>query len=148
MGLDMYLTGERFLWDDKTEREPVKNRIAEILPEVSTLEVSHVTVEAAYWRKANAIHDWFVKNVQDGVDECQKADVSKEDMQKLLETINAVLADHSKAPELIPTASGFFFGDTSYGEYYFEDLKYTKERLELLLSPAYNKWSFYYRSSW
>ena len=25
----------------------------------------------AYWRKANAIHSWFVENCQDGVDECQ-----------------------------------------------------------------------------
>ena len=26
-------------------------------------------VEVAYWRKANAIHGWFVYNIQDGVDD-------------------------------------------------------------------------------
>ena len=26
--------------------------------------------QIASWRKANAIHKWFVDNVQDGVDDC------------------------------------------------------------------------------
>ena len=24
-----------------------------------------------YWRKANAIHGWFVKNAQQGIDDCR-----------------------------------------------------------------------------
>ena len=38
-----------------------------------------------YWRKANAVHNWFVDNVQDGNDGCKHYWVSKEDLQKLLD---------------------------------------------------------------
>ena len=148
MGLDMYLKAEKFLWDREKEREPVKNKIAEVIPEVAALEVSHISVEAAYWRKANAIHAWFVKNCQEGVDECQNTHVDHEQLQTLLDVVNQVLEKPELAPTLLPTQSGFFFGDTEYGEYYIEDLKYTKERLELLLSEAYKGWDFIYRSSW
>jgi hypothetical protein len=48
-------------------------------------------VEVGYWRKANAVHHWFVMNVQGGVDECQPSDVSREKMQELLETCRKVL---------------------------------------------------------
>lgn len=37
----------------------------------------------AYWRKANAIHKWFVENVQDGEDDCDMHDEVTE--QKLTE---------------------------------------------------------------
>ena len=148
MGLDMYLKAEKFLWDREKEREPLKNKIAELLPEVAALEVSRITVEAAYWRKANAIHAWFVHNCQDDVDECQNTPVGHDDLQKLLDVVNQVLENRELAPKLLPTQGGFFFGDTEYGEYYIEDLKYTKERLELLLSPEYKGWDFTYRSSW
>jgi len=48
-------------------------------------------VEVGRWRKANAVHHWFVMNVQGGVDECQPSDVSREKMQELLETCRKVL---------------------------------------------------------
>ena len=37
-----------------------------------------------YWRKANAIHKWFVDNVQDGVDNCNSYEVSKGQLEQLL----------------------------------------------------------------
>lgn len=37
-----------------------------------------IAEDVGYWRKANAIHAWFVKNVQGGVDNCQSHEVSKE----------------------------------------------------------------------
>ena len=40
--------------------------------------------QVASWRKANAIHNWFVENVQDGVDDCGIYEVSKEDLENLL----------------------------------------------------------------
>jgi hypothetical protein len=44
-----------------------------------------------------------------------------------------VLADRTKADELLPTEGGFFFGGTEYDEYYFQDLEYTQRRLTELL---------------
>ena len=39
----------------------------------------------AYWRKANQIHRWFVENVQGGVDDCGTYEVTREDLQELLD---------------------------------------------------------------
>lgn len=36
-----------------------------------------------YWRKANQIHNWFVQNVQGGVDECQEAYCTREQLHEL-----------------------------------------------------------------
>ena len=43
-----------------------------------------LTKEIGYWRKANAVHSWFVENCQDGIDECQLSEVSREDLEDLL----------------------------------------------------------------
>ena len=37
------------------------------------------------WRKANQIHHWFVENVQDGQDDCGSYEVTKEQLETLLE---------------------------------------------------------------
>lgn len=50
MGLDMYLYGATWKMDGETSTSVIK------------LE------EVAYWRKHNAIHNWMVNNVQEGVD--------------------------------------------------------------------------------
>lgn len=45
------------------------------------------------WRKANAIHDWFVNHVQDGIDDCEyHNEVTKEILEELLDTCEKVLA--------------------------------------------------------
>ena len=45
----------------------------------------HITEDVGYWRKANQIHNWFVENVQDGVDDCSSYIVSKEQIEELLD---------------------------------------------------------------
>lgn len=43
--------------------------------------------EVGYWRKANAIHNWFVEHVQDGIDDCRyHNEVTKELLEELLDT--------------------------------------------------------------
>ena len=150
MGLDMYLKASRFLWShgEEPERAKIGKMISELYLEVAALEVDEIHTEAAYWRKANAIHAWFVENVQDSVDDCGYYDVSQGQLQELLDTVNKVLEDPTLAPELLPTRRGFFFGGSDYDEWYMDDLKYTKERCELLLGDAYKVWDFKYHSSW
>lgn len=53
--------------------------------------------EIAYWRKANHIHKWFVDNVQNGIDQCQKSPATREQLQKLLQVCEEV----SKSIQLI-----------------------------------------------
>jgi hypothetical protein len=49
--------------------------------------------QVGYWRKANQIHNWFVKNIQDGVDDCNyHREVTEEDLNELLDICKRVLA--------------------------------------------------------
>ena len=59
MGLDMYLSRRL---KDNTEHEVM------------------------YWRKANAIHKWFVDNVQGGEDDCREYPVSNDQLIELRDT--------------------------------------------------------------
>jgi hypothetical protein len=39
---------------------------------IKSERVKQIVEEVACWRKANAIHQWFVGNVQRGKDDCQE----------------------------------------------------------------------------
>lgn len=155
MGLDMYLTAEKFMsehFDDK-DADRIKSISAQF-PELGDCDVQSVIAKVGYWRKANAIHKWFVENTQDGVDECQRTNVSTEQLQSLLDVVNQVIADPSKANELLPPELGFFFGSVDIDDCYTEDLELTKKILEkaiLLTSDTdekFNGWELFYQSSW
>jgi hypothetical protein len=109
-------------------------------------KVTYIEEEIGCWRKANAIHKWFVDNIQNGEDDCKDYYVDREQMKELLELVNQVLEDHSKAEDLLPTQSGFFFGGYDYDEWYFDELTDTKEILENALKE--DDGEFYYSSSW
>lgn len=48
--------------------------------------------QVGYWRKANQIHNFFVKNVQDGVDDCDyHNECTREILEDLLRTCKIVL---------------------------------------------------------
>jgi hypothetical protein len=106
--------------------------------------------QVGYWRKANHIHAWFVDYVQDGIDDCDyHNEVTKEDLEDLLDICQRVLDDHSLADELLPTQSGFFFGGTEYDEYYFEDIENTIGIIKNVLETTdFDKEMIYYVSSW
>ena len=49
-------------------------------------------IESSRWRKANQIHNWFVENVQDGIDDCSyHNEVTKEILEELLDICQRVL---------------------------------------------------------
>lgn len=123
----------------------------------------HITIDKAdsgytvqicvgYWRKANAVHAWFVEHAQGGVDECQESDaINPEKLLDLVERCDKVLADHSLADSLLPAQSGFFFGGTDYDDYYFSDLKETRDLIVTVLgNPAVRSRgvTLHYHSSW
>ena len=147
MGLDMYLKGKKFLWSHDGERDEMTKKLGDI---PDGFKLSNIEIEVGYWRKANAIHQWFVENVHDGIDECQESDVSIEQLEALRSVIIKVISDHSTAEELLPVSSGFFFGSYEYDEYYFGDLKYTKELIDLIIESELESKGYYlyYQSSW
>ena len=82
--------------------------------------------QVAYWRKANAIHDWFVNNVQDGEDDCSyHNEVTQADLIKLLNTCNTVLK-HSKLVEG-KIANGYHYNDSGEKVYNYVEGKYIED---------------------
>lgn len=150
MGLDMYLDKRSYVrqWEH-IEADKQYNVEVTRGGEPTTIDpkkVKYVIEEAGYWRKANAIHKWFVDNCQSGVDDCRDAYVSSEDLRKLLTLCRQVEADNSLAEVLLPSASGFFFGGTEYDEWYFKDISNTITILEEALADG--NADYYYSSSW
>jgi len=148
MGLDMYLTAKRYVSEYSDKDKSLSDSITPFLPEFRGRSISGVSARVAYWRKANAIHSRFVQNVQEGVDDCREAYVSREDLAALVSACESVLADPSRASNNLGTRGGFFFGSTEYNEYYFETLRYTVETLKPLVENPLNNCELYYHSSW
>jgi hypothetical protein len=146
MGLDMYLNAKRFLWYSEDELADNIKRNFPDLPE--HMRVKEVTIEAMYWRKANAIHKWFVDKVQGGEDNCSEFEVSLAQLEELLEVIEQVLENPDRAGELLPPQAGFFFGGTDMDQWYWDDLKQTQSKLQELFTRDWKSWDFYYRASW
>ena len=152
MGLDMYLSKRTYVknWDhmDPEDRHTITvagPSAASIQPE----RISSIEERVGYWRKANAIHQWFVTHCQGGTDDCRDAYVSRTDLTALLETCKTVLVDPQKATELLPPQSGFFFGSTDIdGYFYWKNVRDTVALLEYLLAEDTRHADFYYRSSW
>lgn len=147
MGLDMYLYKRTYIGANyehnkingtlalKKDEEPINIQLNRVV---------YIVENQAYWRKANQIHYWFVKNVQDGEDDCKSYEVSGEELLELVEICKKVLADHSLAGELLPPYEGFFFGNYTYDDYYFYNLESTIEQLKDVDPDEY----YEYRSSW
>ena len=173
MGLDMYLTANEYV--SRTKRDPnglsydtpkenefftaLSDRRKGWVDQASFAGIS-ISYPVGYWRKANAIHNWFVQNVQDGRDECQKSYVSPQNLRDLREACQAVLATKNNSlvsisevaveNGLAPKA-GFFFGGTEYDEYYYGDLEYTIKTIDRLEAVGLfdNAWTdIEYQASW
>lgn len=154
MGLDMYLTAKRGFYKSLRAPDGALSKeihdalaFAGVMP-TDQFDVSGVEIRAGYWRKANAIHKWFVDNVQDGKDECQEAAVTRGDLGKLREAcVEALAANEAKQGQILPTQAGFFFGSTDYDEGYREDLANTIAIIDKVLTLD-DSWDFTYQSSW
>jgi hypothetical protein len=151
----MYLTKKTYVknWkhmsDDEKHNVSVEGKSAkEIKPE----RITHIEEEIGYWRKANQIHNWFVQNVQNGNDDCGSHYVDVEQLEELSTNCKEVLADHSKAEELLPTQQWFlFWSELSYDEWYFNQLEQTVEIIDGILTEMKENeahYEFYYESSW
>lgn len=175
MGLDMFLEARKYVnridWKkvpqgglpDGASFNDYASSDFEVIKELFPPELikhndagSSVGINVAYWRKANAIHGWFVNNVQGGEDDCKSYGVEREQLVDLLDVVTKVLeSDKNTAKELLPVVGGFFFGnydeEDGYDEWYYESLKHTKDVLENILTvipEGTYEYDFYYQSSW
>lgn len=155
MGLDMYLTASTY--HPKTTYADGEARESEVFAKVinainaetfvtGDFPAVSVEVNVAYWRKANAIHGWFVRNVQNGEDNCGRYYVTREALLELQEACIQALADRSS--DVLAPTEGFFFGSSEKDEYWEAELRETVITIGKLLKTVPEAWSFYYQSSW
>jgi hypothetical protein len=181
MGLDMYLSKKTYVkqWshiEPENQYQVEVKKGGEPVTSIKPDRVSYVTEQVGYWRKFNALHNWFVENCQDGRDECQESYVDREKLEELVVTLHEVkniletspkkkvqvkngwsngedtfveievVEDSEKLDDLFPTSSGFFFGGTEYDEYYQEQVNETIEMITDLLKDETG--DYYYQASW
>ena len=97
MGLDMYLNAERYLSRFNDEDSALGKEIAKVVgvsvdnAQTDSSFINRFGFQIGYWRKQNAIHQWFVDNVQNGEDNCAKYDVGIEQLKELRGTCEDVL---------------------------------------------------------
>lgn len=94
MGLDMHLNKRIYIgaeYDHNNVKGNINITKGDREININSNKVSYVIEEAIYWRKANAIHKWFVENVQDNIDDCNEYDVSRAQLESLLNDCKSIL---------------------------------------------------------
>lgn len=144
----MFLTAKIYLSEYNEESKEKSQKVAEIFPDIK-LRVKEICFELGYWRKANAIHKWFVDETQEGEDECNESYVSIEQLRELKELCKKELAekDNEDFEGVLETQSGFFFGSTEKDEWFYNDMENTIKIIDEAEKIA-EKCDFYYRASW
>lgn len=109
MGLDMYLQGHQYYYN-RTET-------------IDDFPVKEMIVELGYWRKHPNLHGAIVQTFAEGVDECQTIELTRTDIEKLIEMVKS---------NVLPHTTGFFFGESAQpgSEWYEQEYNDTIKQLE------------------
>ena len=185
MGLDMYVnirnknTQSKLeaykAWEQKYSYEEFQRLTEEQKEEYRNSEPEYdenmYGKELMYWRKANQIHNWFVQNCQNGVDDCEQYAITVADLMKLKELCEKILTMTEKRKEMrytsysatekvevdvlyltpegvefatkhLPSRSGFFFGSTEYDDWYVWELENTVEQINDTLDTLNCEYGF------
>jgi hypothetical protein len=158
MGLDMYLKRTNRTDHSIEELQTIDHdTLTPESPEASLFlplrkyeflnEIYTIFHEVAYFRKFNALHNWFVSRVQGGVDECQLSEIDEETLIELIDDLRAV--SNGETVEDLEPVSGFFFGSTDKDEYYLQRINDALNTFEEILRVFdFKNHRLFYRASW
>jgi hypothetical protein len=159
MGLDQYLYLRKHISQSETDErwQSVVGLALDGLTLISDLGVS-ISYPIGYWNKANAIHGWFVENVQGGRDDCGTYFFGIDALISLRDACQQVLAAPDRqsmeeiGQEVLPPLRGYYFGDYEIDEFYVEYLTKTIHIIDEAVTAMGDDcgWSidFAYSSSW
>ena len=100
MGLDMYLSGEKFHWSSITEPNGA-------VRQEDGYPVETVSLRLGYWRKHPNLHGYIVQEFAGGVDDCREIRLNEENIRQIIDAIKN---------QDLPETSGFFFGESDGSE--------------------------------
>lgn len=131
MGLDMYLDGDKYLALDFDNPDNTRTE--------DGYRLTNRTLRLGYWRKHPNLHGYIVNTFADGIDQCQRIDLSEKDIEKIIDAV---------ARDDLPHTEGFFFG-ASDGSEREETLRIFRDALQWLRTTESNVFrSIYYQASW
>ena len=106
--------------------------------------------EAIVMRKENWVHGWVDRRIEGGVENTTNHELTIDDLFDLFRDMNLVLQDYDPhlIAELLPPTSGFFFGSTEVGDWYFLQVRRRRDELEKLLESHEEGDEYVYWSWW
>ena len=119
MGLDMYLTKRTFVGNEYQKPEELVKILVpatrtdtwvEDIRKIRNERISSITESVGYWRKANAIHAWFVREVQGGEDDCREYAAGQGKLEELLRVVKEVIAGSELVPGTVTNGFSYFEG--------------------------------------
>jgi hypothetical protein len=124
MGLDMYLTGDRYFMGPRTRGQLKAERY-----------------DLGYWRKHPNLHGFIVQTFADGEDDCRPIDLDAAHIKHIIHAIT-----HRQLPE----TTGFFFGESEdTDEQIAHDVAIFEEALKWLSIEEPGVWrTVMYQASW
>ena len=182
MGLDMYLYKKHYVQNWEHTKPEERHTITikkgnDVREDIKPERIVYITEQIGYWRKFNALHNFFIDECNRGEDNCGEIYVSSDKLFELLSTlkeVKKVIGNAKKKKvsvqtgwsndgdtyaeievydcdeeleQLFPTRSGFFFGSTEYDDWYKADVEKTIELIESELVDI-DKYDYYYQASW
>lgn len=124
MGLDMFLTGDRYLM--RTHE-----------PGGLKAERYHL----GYWRKHPNLHGYIVEHFADGEDDCREIELSADDLRQIVQAVTN---------RELPHTDGFFFGESDTSdEQIAEDVAVFEQALQWVEADDPGHWrGVTYQASW
>lgn len=131
MGLDMHLTGEKYIFTDW--ENPENNHYED------GYRLKSRRFDLGYWRKHPDLHGFLVETFSDGIDDCKPIYLSTTEIELIIEAIKE---------DKLPHTGGFFFGESSNDEEQkTEAIEILTKALQWLRADITHR-SIYYRASW
>ena len=137
MGLDMYLTGNKYY---SQYDNPLKDE--------EGYDIENINVRLGYWRKHPDLHGYIVNTFAEGEDNCQEIELTLENLNDILEAVK-------KPKKNLPHTEGFFFGESAHDQDQIdEDVKIIERAIGFLSAKTVQGTtkerfrSVFYRASW
>lgn len=114
MGLDMYLTRKVYVgsyYEHRGVEAKISVKVGKRKVKIDPKKITYIEERIGYWRKANAVHSWFVENVQDGEDDCQPHYVSKDSLEELKSLCEKIISSTKLVPGKVWNGYSFENGE-------------------------------------
>ena len=125
-----------------TQLEPYFTKRYGVWDENHKYRFDTIFEDVGYWRKANAIHAWFVDNVQDGKDDCEPHEVSKEQLMKLYLICKTIVTESTLAPDKVINGQRFNNETGEWENIYVDGYIITNPELAAKLLPTQSGFFF------